>query len=198
MSSPCTSGTCPYAGNCGGCNWIGKTIQEQRNEKLEILKSLLAPTDFYGEIDVVEIGEFQTRDRFDFTVKKVDGERRAGLYQVETREIVDIKNCIQLSPPLQEWFQKFRSLLPDWLELGSFRLRVSPSGRRGVWMDLPNLTVKTALEEKTWLRSISEVAVVEIGQRRKRLNSEKMKLEDSRADHWFETYVKDNERWHPF
>jgi 23S rRNA (uracil1939-C5)-methyltransferase len=53
---------------------------------------------------------------------------------------------------------------------GSFRLRVSPGGLRGVWLDFANEDVKRLFEEKAFLQELCTIVdFVEIGQRRKTL-----------------------------
>lgn len=97
-----------------------------------------------------------------------------------------------LSPALVEWFKSYRSKKPP-IKKGSVRLRVAPNGQKGVWLDFANVDVKALFEEKEYLRWLSEQAVVEIGQRRKRLEwvEGRPKLRDSKLEAWFETYAGD-------
>jgi 23S rRNA (uracil1939-C5)-methyltransferase len=94
-----------------------------------------------------------------------------------------------MSPRLEAFFHEYRSRKPP-IAKGSVRLRVSPSGERGVWLDFANNDVKNLFEEKEYLRWLSSLAFVEIGQRRKHLvwKEGAPKLADPELRPWFETY----------
>jgi 23S rRNA (uracil1939-C5)-methyltransferase len=126
----------------------------------------------------------------DFVIDSKSGEQRIGLFDREHAEILDLKQCPQLSPALEAWYQEFREI--QWpIERGSVRLRVSPSGERGAWLDFANLDVKNLLEERDLLQRLMSLAFVEIGQRRKALvlRDGQLKLIDPILKPWFETYV---------
>lgn len=166
--------SCRYGGLCGGCPWIKRPIEEQRKEKLKGVGDLF-PQD---QVRILSPGVQALRDRVDLTVKRVSkGKSTLGLWSLRSsgrdlklneRELVDIETCAMMTPALEAWFKEFRSRLPD-VELGSVRLRVSPSGERGVWLDFSNEDVKRLFEEKEYLRWLSSKAVVEIGQKKKPL-----------------------------
>ncbi len=107
--------------------------------------------------------------------------------------IVDLPECPQLSAALQTFLTDFRKIqIP--VERGSVRLRVSPSGERGVWLDFANIDIKRLLEERTSLEHLQEVAFVEIGQKRKSLIEKdgQLKLGEPTLQPWFETYIEDD------
>lgn len=148
----------------------------------------------HPDIEMIEISRAgQTRDRVDLTWQKRNGELALGLYDLDKSGVVDMMACPQMSQALEEWFLEFRSMLPPVIEKGSVRLRVSPSGEKGVWLDLANADVKALLDEKQWLTTLSSRAHVEIGQRFKPLiktESGALKLGSFlEPQAWFETYV---------
>ncbi|MEK7358320.1 MAG: RNA methyltransferase, partial [Bdellovibrionota bacterium] len=107
--------------------------------------------------------------------------------------LVDLQGCPQMSAALEAWFQDFRRF--DFpISRGSIRLRVAPDGRRGVWLDFANEDIKALLDARDLLSSLAEAAIVEIGQRRKRLVERDglLKLGDPVLEPWFETYLGPN------
>lgn len=114
---------------------------------------------------------------------------RLGLYGLNSHETVALSECPMMSSSLEAWFQEFRKVAPP-IRKGSVRLRVSPAGERGVWLDFANQDVKTLFEERDYLKWLSSLAFVEIGQKRKKLTwkDDAPKLIDPELKPWFETY----------
>jgi len=194
---------CQLAGVCGGCPWIEIPVQKQRDEKLKSLHGLLPKT----PIEVLSVGEKRFRDRVDFTIKfGEDGQMKAGLWALKSsgvdmslsqRELVDIHECPMMSPELEAWFQEFRKDLPP-IKMGSVRLRVSPEGERGVWLDFSNEDIKTLFDEKSYLKRLSEKAHVEVGQRKKPLHFENDQPKLSKTldfKPWFKTWDASNKSY---
>jgi 23S rRNA (uracil1939-C5)-methyltransferase len=183
---------CIYASQCSGCSLIDTPYEEQRESKLKELSKLLSSFSAKSteEIGFVGFEEAKLRDRVDLSLRLQSGKKVLGLFDKERSEIVDLESCPQMSDDLFDWYQEFRKDLPP-VELASIRLRVSPTQKKGVWLDLPNISVKELLEESSWLdRLFSKTPFVEIGQRRKRLVKKEgqWKLGDPVAEDWFETY----------
>ncbi|MCB0348659.1 MAG: RsmD family RNA methyltransferase, partial [Bdellovibrionales bacterium] len=88
---------------------------------------------------------------------------------------------------------KFRMDLPD-ISLGSVRIRIAPNGKVGLWLDLPNVTVKELLDERQWFERTLKWAYIEIGQKRKKLEfiNGKHHLIEEKNKKWFETYLGKN------
>lgn len=108
------------------------------------------------------------------------------VFELKQTQIQSIKKCLLFSPELQKFYQWFISLsLP--VPIASARLRVSPKGDWGVWLDMSNVHVKELLEEKKYLQALQSRAFVEIGQRRKKLSGV-IKLVDPDFRPWFQTY----------
>lgn len=182
---------CKHKEKCSGCRHLGVSLQQQHEAKLAHLRGLLseAGLSFSGGPEVLSPGAAGLRDRADLIVDR----GRLGLYEKDTREIVDIEHCAQFSGPLQAWLTEVRTL--TWpVQKGSLRLRVGPQGERGIWLDFANVDIKKILDEKNWLRRLQEMAFVEIGQRHKVPVLEEggeaavFKLRDPEARVWFQTW----------
>jgi 23S rRNA (uracil1939-C5)-methyltransferase len=100
---------------------------------------------------------------------------------------------------LEEWLKKLRSFPLPNVKRGSLRLRVSPSGARGIWIDFANVDIKGLLDEGSWLSSLKNSAIVEIGQKNKRLieKENRWKLGEAELFPWFETYLGEELRPQP-
>lgn len=184
---------CDYAGRCGGCSWINKSYEEQKELKQKALREKFDEhgVQYPKEIKFFGFEEGGLRDRVDLSLRGNDDKIKLGLFDLDRSEILDLESCPQMSENLEEWFLDFRKNLPK-IKIASIRLRVSPDEVRGVWLDLPNETVRDLLDEADWLEDLSEKAeVIEIGQRRKRLVKKegKWKLGEPFSEPWFETYV---------
>jgi 23S rRNA (uracil1939-C5)-methyltransferase len=73
-----------------------------------------------------------------------------------------------MAPGLQQLFDDVAADLPP-ISRGSLRLRVSPSGDRGVWLDFSNEDIKNLLRQRDWIERMRIRGVLEIGQKRKRV-----------------------------
>ena len=181
---------CELAGRCSGCAWIARDYRAQVESKIESLRQVLGSAGVTipeGPVECLGAGEWRLRDRADLTLEG----GRLGLYGIEEAGIIDMAACPMMSPRLESWMGEFRRNLPNEIKKGSVRLRIGPSGERGVWLDLANADVKTLLDDGRWLgRLLESGAFVEIGQRRKRLvrGEGRLKLSDPEPRIWFETY----------
>ncbi len=184
---------CDLAGSCSGCAWIGKPYDRQIEDKLARLAAEWARAGVaqaMPDVAVRSISPGGLRDRADLMIDARSGERRIGLFATAARDIVDMAACPQFSPGLNGLLAGFRAVrLP--IERGSARLRVSPTGEFGVWLDLANLDVKALLDERESLERLKALAFVEIGQKRKALVEREgaLKLGDPDLRPWFETYL---------
>lgn len=192
--------TCSYASICSGCDWLLKPASEQRELKLAAFRevwhrTLGSTADLPSTIDFVETTLGASRDRVDLMIDRRSGTQKVGLFDRFRTGLVDLQGCPQLSPSLESWFQEFRQIQFP-VQRGSVRLRVAPDGTRGAWLDFANVDVKTLLDERNVLNQLRELAIVEIGQRRKRLVEKegRLKLEDPVLAPWFETVAFDGRR----
>lgn len=189
---------CIHSKQCSGCGWIEKSYEQQRREKTENFRDHwqnahgTTPSDpSLPEIKWVAIANGGLRDRVDLMIDARSGEYHLGLFDQSHREILDLRECPQMSDALADWHKEFRNIqIP--VSRGSIRLRVSPTGQRGVWLDLANIDVKKLLDERSTLDTLRTHAIVEIGQRRKRLVEREgsLKLTDPTLEAWFETYAE--------
>jgi 23S rRNA (uracil1939-C5)-methyltransferase len=182
--------TCPQSLTCSGCQFLGEKYSSQINSKLKDLQGHLEShsLNFKGDIRVLSAGHQGLRDRLDYTLQ----ENRLGLFEKNSRNIVDIADCSQLSPALQEFLTEFRQHSWPFLK-ASMRLRVGPQGQKGIWLDLANIDVKTLLDEQKILHRLQNLAFVEIGQRRKtpEWTGSEFKLRDPQLKVWFQTWMQD-------
>lgn len=193
---------CIYASICSGCDRIDLSRSELENDRRTELKRLgldSAPVDFKW----IQAGGL--RDRLEFTLQPALEPNkmppRLGLFKrvddqatdFAQRDVVDIDRCPQLSPGLQSWLEEFRRDLPSVMARRSVRLRVSPGGLRGVWLDFANEDIRDLLDDGAWLnRQLERDVIVEVGQKRKRVvknltGPRAHRLEDPVLESWFET-----------
>lgn len=183
---------CNYHNECSGCSYWGQRIELQQQVKTSKFLSE-AQTHWEGiddsyvpEIKIHNLGEGFLRERLDFTWQ--DG--RLGLFNKDRSEILDLKQCLQLSLPLQSFLSEIRQI--QWpIEKGSLRLRVSPLGKYGLWLDFSKADIKFLFEEKKTLQKALQIATtVEIGQRNKKLTFEdnKFKLKNPEFLPWSITF----------
>lgn len=189
MSDPVS---CAHQRDCSGCDHLGLPHAEQLALKERLFLELLPPGLSHPELRWLAPAPSGLRDRLDFQAR--DG--AFGLFEKNGRRLVEIHSCPQLSPPLARWYAEFRSLPAPLLRRASFRLRVSPRGDRGLWLDLANLDIKELLEERTWLESwLQRDVIIEMGQRRKRVVKKDgaLKLADPIPHPWFRTRWRDQD-----
>jgi len=183
---------CRYNTLCSGCDLLDRSLDEQRDLKISHFRAVWNQTLTMAtpEVSFVSIAEGGLRDRADLIIDQRGGEARLGLFSADHSQIVDLQTCPQMSRDLESWFRDFRKI-PIPVQRGSVRLRVAPNGQRGIWLDLANIDVKALLEQRTTLDQLRAVAIVEIGQKRKRLveRDSQLKLADPVLEKWFETYA---------
>jgi 23S rRNA (uracil1939-C5)-methyltransferase len=193
---------CGYNSICSGCDWLLLSAETQRRLKTEDFRNAwnrsIETQISDRDIEWRFIAKGGLRDRIDLMIDRRTGVRKTGLFDRFKTGLVDLQGCPQLSTALEKWFQEFR-LIDFPIERGSVRLRVAPNGTRGAWLDFANVDVKKLLEEKTVLKSLMKLAIVEIGQKRKRLvvrldenGNEILKLADAESFNWFETYANEH------
>ncbi len=193
MSQPSQPFHCDYSSSCSGCGWFAKPYSDQKTLKVESFvkaweQAGLPILDFKPRF--VSVAEAGLRDRVDLVIDNRSGNQRLGMFDQEYKEIVDLPNCPQLTKPLQTWLDEFRKI--KWpIQRGSVRLRVSPHGDRGVWLDFANADVKLLLDEKSIFENLLTKSFVEVGQRRKRLvqGNDRLRLVDPVLQPWFQTFV---------
>ncbi|HEY8271966.1 MAG TPA: methyltransferase [Pseudobdellovibrionaceae bacterium] len=184
---------CKYKKECSGCQYLDLSLQEQQHLKTQALSGLLRDfkIPFKSAINLTSLGPAWLRDRVDLVFNSVGTEGVLGLYKKNSREILDIEQCQQLSPQLQAWLSEIRKI--HWpIRKGSLRLRVGPQRQKGIWLDFANIDIKNLLEEKTILSNLLNCAVVEIGQKHKVLQfvNGRLKLKDAEPQVWFQSFIE--------
>ena len=179
---------CAHLEVCNGCHF-GKTLYSEqlvlkKQTLLNHISHLLLET---PDISIKTSGSHFLRQRFDFTIEN----NQMGLYSSD-RKLVEIENCLQLTPSLQKAFNDLKTVhFP--IKKGSMRLRVDPdpfSNKKGIWLDFANLDIKNLLADgKTFEQLLALNFEVEIGQKGKSLVKTDMgfKLADPKPNTWFQT-----------
>ena len=186
---------CRYASKCSGCPWIQFPFSEQKEKKIQTFQKLWLQYKDDVELPALTYHSFGPggyRSRLDFIWE----EGRLGLYEkydpsLKLKKIIDLEECLQLEPELQSFLQDFRKI--KWpVRKGSIRLRVSPTGKRGAWLDFSNEDIKNLLQQEKELLMLQELAFVEIGQKHKRLIRKKegaLGLGEPEFHSWFQTWM---------
>jgi 23S rRNA (uracil1939-C5)-methyltransferase len=186
--------SCAVAGICGGCPWIGRPYADQLGAKRAHLRALWREAGLPdpGEVPIASAGEDGLRDRADLAFRRVDGVPVLGLWDLSGERLVDVGDCPAASPALRAFLATLRADPPP-IDRASLRLRVSPGGRRGLWIDAANADIKALLDEGAWLRRRLADSVVEMGQRRKPLvDEDRLRLsKDHELLPWFRTWIGD-------
>lgn len=176
--------SCPWFPTCPGCHFIGEAPSIQRERMRTLVESALQAAGVSAPvIEILQPYSVGHRVRLDFALEN----GRLGLRR--GREVVDLPSCAHLTPELAAWLEDVRTNLPP-LPRASVRLRVAPSGQRGMWIDAAGVDIKNLLDQQTWLRSWPADVVIELGQRRKtvdRSGSARPKLVDPEFHPWFRT-----------
>lgn len=190
---------CKYIIECSGCQIAhlekSKQIDLKKNNFIELWNNSFQDI---PEITFVRPTESKFRDRIDLTIENLSAEsvstsQKIGFYEKDSKNILDIESCPLMSDRASEFYSIIRRIKFP-IQKGSLRIRVSPSGKKGIWLDFSNEDIKKLLDEKTTLNELSKICdVIEIGQKRKKLSkiNEQYKLTDPETDTWFETYDKD-------
>ncbi|MGE0632851.1 MAG: hypothetical protein AB7O96_10600 [Pseudobdellovibrionaceae bacterium] len=181
---------CIYSEICSGCDSIGLARAEQKIKQQVPVASLVENFEKKSgkRVKWIEIADCGLRDRVDL-VYTGDVGPKLGLYDKDKKEIIDLKECPQMSAALADFYSQVRNIRFQ-VRKGSIRLRVSPQGLKGIWLDFANLDIKNLLEEKSTLEKLSVCAdVIEIGQKRKRWNKNSGKLSEAHPETWFQTYL---------
>ena len=101
---------CQYFGRCGGCRLSHAGYEAQIRIKLDILRETLQRSRVqFPDIEVVASKPFEYRHR-----ARLKYSARAGLlgfFEAESHRIVDIRNCLCLTPALNALLQRLRSTL---------------------------------------------------------------------------------------
>ncbi len=172
---------------------MAKALSAQQDLKLQNFISKTKSNHIFEEdlkVIVHNLGDGFLRTRMELTWQN----SHWGFWSKEKNDLLAIGECHQLEPRLNDFYQNFKKL--EWpLKKASVRLRLSPSGKFGIWLDLANEDVKMLFDERLLLHKCLQMAEVEIGQRRKKLvfEVERFRLKDPVYDNWISTFVSGKE-----
>lgn len=177
---------CQYFGLCGGCSSQTRDYEQHLQQKLTQFRNTweLNLNSEPPQIKTVKLQTLNYRTRADLTVES----GKIGFFQKGSGDLLDIHTCQLFSDNLSDCYSKLRSCIPP-IQKGSLRIRVSPQGLKGIWLDFSNVDIKYLLDEKTYLQKLATIFdVIEIGQKKKILDTQTCKLSDPKKFTWFETY----------
>ena len=98
---------CPYFGVCGGCQLSHASYEEQIRLKTEILKETLNRNKVtYPSVEVLAAQPFAYRHRAQ--LKYDAAQKKLGFYELNSNRVVDIRECLCLTPGLNVALQSLR------------------------------------------------------------------------------------------
>lgn len=194
---------CQYFPKCTGCSSRNDTYSQQKISKISHLQSLLKENDILtDEPEFISCGESGLRHRIDFTIEfnQKNNQHTTGFYD-HNKNLINIEQCLQLDQSLQRIYSEFIQFKFFYNETpikkGSVRLRISPAGKKGCWLDFSNIDIKCLLEDKKLLNDLLDANyIVEIGQKGKKLHrhDDQLKLTNPTAEPWFQTIDSSDEK----
>lgn len=182
---------CKYLNSCRGCPLghleFEQQIARKKQKLIDSLATALPASMIQGtEYDFVFPAFDRYRSRCDF----IYSEGKLGWID-QGKKFLPIEECPLHAPKLTSLAGLIVTLA--WpVKRGSMRLRVSPEGAFGVWLDLANLDIKEILSDGKVLDALFEAGViVEMGQKGKRVvkAGDQYKLGDPVPYPWFQTLM---------
>lgn len=186
---------CPYANHCSGCSTFGMPKVNQHQAHKDNLGSRWAEAELPQlpeQIAIHELPKEVGRDVAEFSFRRKATRSTVGLFHKNKSELIEITQCAVLSDELNVLLSWLNSNPPP-IDRCSLRLRLSPKKELGAWIDAANIDILSLLNESTWLSKLMTVAIVEMGQKHKRLirDADGLKLVKAVLHPWFQTYMSD-------
>lgn len=172
---------------------MGLSAELQKNQKLAALKQGLLSAGILIPPTISYFSPPPGRDRVDL----IFSGGKYGFYQKQEKSVFEIQECPQMSADLFAFFSDLKQI-PLPIKKGSLRLRVSANSgagpRRGLWLDFAHTDIQWLFEEKKTLHQLLDLAFVEVGQRKKKLewDGDRFRLKDPEFHPWTRTWIKDN------
>ncbi|MFN7825512.1 MAG: methyltransferase [Pseudobdellovibrionaceae bacterium] len=176
---------CSYGIRCRNCAWIEQDAESQKKQKMD---QVLALFPSFKESHYMVPAYDRFRSHLDLRVE--DGVLG---FLGESNQVVKLESCEIATPELEKALQKLQKYVFP-IKKGSLRLRQSPSGMTGVWLDFSHEDVHQLFQEKTLLQRLSENFHIEIGQKRKPLtfqNDEPKLIKEWAFLPWTQTFHED-------
>lgn len=186
---------CPHVQVCEACPRINLSREEEAAWKQNHFSQLVSThhLDGLGEIQKNEILDHDSvnhRIKMDFGMEN----GKLGLWNQHLGQIADLPSCELLHPRLLAAYQTLRSFDFGFIQRGSFRLRISPDNKIGLWLDISHLDTQKLLTQTQLCHHLTDLAVVEVGQRLKSLqwvaSLNAFKLRSPQLHPWFETQAQ--------
>ena len=191
---------CPLEGKCSGCEWLTTPFNTQHHQLQHVARKLIEEYNIQwnAEIPIAECGTTGERIVTDLSFQRTDSGHVLGLYDMDREQILSIKECPALVPELQDLLKELNQYPPP-IDRASIRLRINPHGQRGLWIDASNLDIRTLLNERKWLKYWMQDAHIEMGQRRKYVQTlgDGLSLEAPMQRQWFSTFHPIDNREYP-
>lgn len=182
---------CNYLTSCRGCPLSVLDVQQQKeHKKRKFLNNLDQILPVNALVDTKYDFVFPVFDRYRTRCDFIYAEGRLGWVD-QNKNFLPIDECPLHVPKLTALAKLINTL--SWpVKRGSMRLRVSPSGAWGVWLDLANLDIKEILLNPSLLNALFDLGIiVEMGQKGKRAVrvGDCFKLSDPVPYPWFQTEI---------
>lgn len=190
---------CSHSSLCAACPEMHTPYAKQSETKITLLKnklSNLVKDEF--QINFISVGPSSLKDRVDLIAFKGG----LGLYSKDKKELFSISECHQMSAPLFSFYQEIKAAEKILSGLhrdqkGSVRLRISPEGKKGIWLDFANTEIQFLFQEKETLHYLQKIAFVEIGQKRKSLfwneSEGRFQLKEPLFETWTRTWINEQQ-----
>ena len=130
-----------------------------------------------------------SRSVAEFAFRRYDTGTAIGWYHPNHLELQPLERCPALNAPLQPLF-RYLAQNPPPINRCRIRIRVSPVEQLGCWIDAANTDILKLLREADWLKQLMAQAVVEMGQKHKRVYeaSDGLSLRKPQLEPWFQSY----------
>jgi 23S rRNA (uracil1939-C5)-methyltransferase len=125
--------SCPHAGRCPGCPYLGLPYAEQLSTKQGAVTELCRRYPELGNLGVAAVVPAEPVVEYRRRAKWVVADRRLGLYAAGTHEVVDLGDCRVLHPDVAKAAAAIRGLLP-WKPLTAVDLRLVDAGVLVTWL----------------------------------------------------------------
>jgi len=102
---------CPVAAACGGCDWMGLSLAQQRRHKVDVLREALQRIGGIRQLPeplrLISAGsDVGYRNRLKL---HVDEDEHVGLYAGQTHDVVEIPGCLVSAPAINAALAAIRS-----------------------------------------------------------------------------------------
>ena len=108
---------CPYFGVCGGCQWQHLPYTEQIHWKNRIFSDHLLRGEVASQTELEDVvcssNEWRYRNRAQFKCHQGPNGLAVGFFRCGSHYVIDVTDCLLLSPRLQNVLQLLRAELPS-------------------------------------------------------------------------------------